>query len=130
MMRVRAIHLLLPLMAVAAFAACGGDAPEPEEQGSAGFVLEGEEPYVSPEDSLQAEADVQEHAESVHERAQREAGVKGDDRPPAAPAATGSAPGERYRACLAQANQAEGEVRGRLLAACENVRRQPPPEAP
>ena len=128
-MCIRPLRILL-LMALAASAGCGGDEPDREEQGSAGFVLEGEEAYVSPEDSMKAESDVQEHSESVRERAQRDAGVRGDDRPPAAPAGSGSSPEERYRACLAQANQAEGEVRGRLLAACENVRRQPPPEAP
>lgn len=125
----RASAFLL-LMAVAA-AACGrGDGPDPdEEKGSAGFVLPGEDPYVSPEDSARAAANVERHTESVRERVERESGVKPGDRPSAAPP-VGNSVEERYRACLAQADQAEAEVRGRLLAACENLRRQPPAESP
>ncbi len=63
-------------MALAASAACGGGEPDPDEQGSAGFVLPGEEPYVSPEDSARAAASVQQHAESVRARVEREAGVR------------------------------------------------------
>ena len=119
----------LLLMAIAA-AACGrGDAPADDEKGSAGFVLPGEDPYVSPEDSVRAAEDVERHRESVRERVERESGVKREDRPSAAPRA-GNSVEERYRACISQANQAEAEVRGRLLAACENLRRQPQAESP
>lgn len=125
----RASAFLL-LMTVAA-AACGrGDAPDPDQEpGSAGFVLPGEDPYVSPEDSVRASEDVERHAESVRERVERESGVKRGDDAPAAPRAGGSVE-ERYRACVAQVNDADAEVRGRLLAACENLRRQPPAESP
>lgn len=118
----------LLLMAIAA--ACGrGDAPADEEKGSAGFVLPGEEPYVSPEDSVRAAEDVERHTESVRERVERESGVKREDRPSAAPRVGGSVE-ERYRACVAQADEADAEVRGRLLAACENVRHQPAESPP
>lgn len=126
-MRASAFLLLLALAA----AACGrGDAPDPgEEQGSAGFVLPGEEAYVSPEDSVRAAEEVERHTESVRERVERESGVKRGDDAPAAPRAGGTVE-ERYRACVAQVNDADAEVRGRLLAACENLRRQPQAESP
>lgn len=119
------------LLLMAITAACGrGDAPDPdEEKGSGGFVLPGEEPYVSPEDSVRAAEDVERHTESVRERVERESGVKREDRPSAAPRVGGSVE-ERYRACVDQVNEADAEVRGRLLAACENLRRQPPAESP
>lgn len=118
----------LLLMAIAA--ACGrGDAPADDEKGSAGFVLPGEEPYVSPEDSVRAAEEVERHTESVRERVEREAGVKPEDRPSAAPG-VGNSVDERYRACVAQVDEADAEVRGRLLAACENLRRQPQAESP
>ena len=58
---------LAPVLLVGILAACAGDArPEPAEETSAGrYVIPGEEPYVSPEDSAAAEEALQRHADSV-----------------------------------------------------------------
>jgi hypothetical protein len=126
-MNARLIRIFL-LTSLAAVAACKGDAPE-EEQGSAGFVLPGEEAYVSPEDSAMAAESIQARSDALRDSLRRAAGSEeeagGAERP-----ATGSSPAVRYASCMEQAAQAESPVRERLQAACDNIRAQPPADAP
>jgi hypothetical protein len=126
-MRRRRFRIALVMLAVAA-AACGGDRSD-EEQESGGFRLPGEEPYVSPEDSAEAAEAVQAHGDAIRDSLRRAEG--GDVEEPApAPTGSGSSPEARYRDCMAQAAQAEAVDRTRLERACENLRNQPPAEAP
>ncbi len=124
----RLIRVLL-LASLVLAAGCRGDEPE-EEQGSAGFVLPGEEPYVSPEDSARAEEDNRVRAEALRDSLRRAAGgpAEDEDAPPAP--SPGPSQAARYLACMEQATQAEGAVRERLTQACENIRAQPPADAP
>lgn len=127
----RLVGALLLMSLAVAVGACRGGEPE-EEQGSAGFVLPGEEAYVSPEDSARAEEDNRARAEALRDSLRRAAGDRrGEEDEEARPApASGASTEARYAACMAQANQADAEMRGRLRAACENIRAQPSPEAP
>jgi hypothetical protein len=125
----RVVRALLLMSLAAAAGACRGDEPE-EEQGSAGFVLPGEEAYVSPEDSARAEEDNRARAEALRDSLRRAAGDRrGEDEERPAPALAES-PEARYAACMAQANQADAEMRGRLTAACENIRAQASTDVP
>lgn len=126
----RLIRVFLLMALATAAAGCRGE-PAEEEQGSAGFVLPGEEPYVSPEDSARAAEDAQARSDAVRDSLRRATGEEAEEDapPPSAPAA-GESPEARYAACMAQANGAEAEVRARLQAACENIRNQTGAPAP
>lgn len=118
----------LVMLVLAAAAACGGDRAD-EEPESGGFRLPGEEPYVSPEDSAEAEEAIRAHADAIRDSLRRASGGEEDVSPPA-PAGSGSSPEARYRDCMVQAGQTDGPDRARLERACENLRNQPPAESP
>lgn len=124
----RLIRVLL-LASLVVAAGCKGDEPE-EEQGSAGFVLPGEEAYVSPEDSARAAEDIQARSDALRDSLRRAAGDRREEEDARPAAASAESTEARYTACMAQANQAEAEMRARLTAACENIRAQPPADAP
>jgi hypothetical protein len=117
------------IMALLAFASCGGDDPaeEPGTGASGGAAAEAEmemEPPVSPAESAAAVVRLRSHADSVRRAARVKAGLPAVDsagRPPA-PTAPASAE-EEYQACMSQARQAEGHTRTQIERACENHRR-------
>lgn len=128
-MNARLIRVFL-LASLVLVAACKGDEQAEEEQGSAGFVLPGEEAYVSPEDSAKAAEDVQARSDAVRDSLRRAVGDDGEDADAPAAPVPGESVEARYRACTAQASQADAGMRERLQAACENIRAQSPAGAP
>ncbi|HEX6036659.1 hypothetical protein [Longimicrobium sp.] len=126
----RLLIRVLVLMSLVAVSACKGDGQAEEEQGSAGFVLPGEEPYVSPEDSARAAEDVQARSDAVRDSLRRATGGEREEDDARPTAASGESAEARYRMCTAQAAQADAGMRERLQAACENIRAQSPDAAP
>lgn len=113
-----------------ALAACRDreEAPGAQRTGggadSAGIV-QPPEPRVTPAESARAARAVQRHVDSMRAAVLRESGLPPDEpRRRRAPRVDNS-PRARYESCMAQAQQSDEPVRSRLVAACENIRRQP-----
>ena len=125
----RRIHSALVMMALLAFASCGGDDPDegPGPDASAGAAEEAEmevEPPVSPAESTAAVVRLRSHADSVRRAARVKAGLPAVDSPARRPAVQAPATAEEeYQFCMSQARQAEGHIRAQIERGCENHRR-------